>query len=220
MPVQLPLGAEASFRGIVDLVKMKAYTFSGDGKQMNEEEIPAELADEVEEYREKLIEAVAESDDELLLKYLEGEPLTDEEVNSGLRIGTLNGKIIPVLCGAATANIGTQPLLETIVSAFPSPADIAEVTGIDPQSNEEVSVKIDPAGTVSALVFKTFADPFVGKISFFKVYSGILKGDSQLHNANKRKDERLGQIFTMLGKNQINLDQVTAVILPPWPSYR
>ncbi|MGI6658681.1 MAG: elongation factor G [Dethiobacteraceae bacterium] len=210
VPVQLPLGAEASFRGIVDLVKMKAYTFSGDGKQMNEEEIPAELADEVEEYREKLIEAVAESDDELLLKYLEGEPLTDEEVNSGLRIGTLNGKIIPVLCGAATANIGTQPLLETIVSAFPSPADIAEVTGIDPQSNEEVSVKIDPAGTVSALVFKTFADPFVGKISFFKVYSGILKGDSQLHNANKRKDERLGQIFTMLGKNQINLDQVTA----------
>ena len=165
VPVQLPLGAEASFRGIVDLVKMKAYTFSGDGKQMNEEEIPAELADEVEEYREKLIEAVAESDDELLLKYLEGEPLTDEEVNSGLRIGTLNGKIIPVLCGAATANIGTQPLLETIVSAFPSPADIAEVTGIDPQSNEEVSVKIDRRNCFRT-GFKTLADPFVGKISF------------------------------------------------------
>lgn len=210
VPVQLPIGAEAAFKGVVDLVKMKAYSFSDDGKKMTEAEIPAELAAEAAEYREKLMEAVAESDDDLLMKYLEGEPLTDDEVNAGLRTGTLNGKIIPVMCGAATANIGTQPLLEMIVTAFPSPADIAEVTGEDAESGEKVTVKIDPQGALSALVFKTFADPFVGKISYFKVYTGTLKGDNQLHNANKNKDERLGQVFTMLGKNQINVDQVAA----------
>ncbi|HHX75431.1 MAG TPA: elongation factor G [Firmicutes bacterium] len=210
VPVQLPIGAEASFRGVVDLVKMQALTFSGDGRKVEAGEIPAELSAAVEEYREKLMEAVAESDDDLLMKYLEGEPLTDEEINTGLRKGTLTGKIVPVMCGAATLNYGTQPLLDMIATAFPSPADVGTVTGSSPDGEQEINVKIDAAEPASALVFKTFADPFVGKISYFKVYSGTLSGDSQLHNANKGKDERLGQIFTMLGKNQINLDKVPA----------
>ncbi|NLN06260.1 MAG: elongation factor G [Firmicutes bacterium] len=210
VPVQLPIGAEASFRGVVDLVKMKALTFSGDGRKVEEGEIPSDLAAAAEEYREKLMEAVAESDDDLLMKYLEGEPLTDEEINSGLRKGTLTGKIVPVLCGAATLNFGMQPLLDMIATAFPSPTDIGSVAGSTPEGEEEINVKIDAAEPVSALVFKTFADPYVGKISYFKVYSGTLSADSQLYNANKGKDERLGQLFTMLGKNQINLDKVPA----------
>jgi elongation factor G len=208
VPVQVPIGAEASFKGVVDIVKMNAGIFSGDGKKMTEEEIPAELVDIVESYREKLMEAVAESDDDLLMKYLEGEPLSDEEVIDGLRKGTLSGKIVPVLCGAATQNFGMQPLLDMIASALPSPADVGEVKAKD--KDKEITIKIDPKDPVTALVFKTFADPFVGKISYFKVYSGTLKADSQVYNANKDKPERLGQIFTMLGKNQINLDQVTA----------
>ncbi|MBS4022102.1 MAG: elongation factor G [Dethiobacter sp.] len=210
VPVQIPIGAEASFKGVVDLVKMKAFIFSGDGKKITEEEIPGELSSAVENYREKLMEAVAESDDELLLKYLDGEPLSDEEMNSGLRTGALAGKIIPVLCGSATMNKGIQPLLDLIATAMPSPADMGAVTGKKADSDEEVSVEIKAAGPLSALVFKTFADPFVGKISYFKVLSGKLKGDSQLHNANKDRGERLGQMFTMLGKTQINLDQVPA----------
>jgi elongation factor G len=210
VPVQVPIGAEASFKGVVDLVKMKALTFGGDGKKVTEEEIPGELSGVVEKYREKLMEAVAESDDELLLKYLDGEPLSDEEINSGLRTGALAGKIIPVLCGSATLNKGVQPLLDLIATAMPSPADMGAVEGKKAESEQDISVDVSAGGPVSALVFKTFADPFVGKISYFKVLSGTLKGDSQLHNANKDKGERLGQVFTMLGKTQINLDKVPA----------
>jgi elongation factor G len=210
VPVQVPIGAEASFKGVVDLVKMKALTFGGDGKKVTEDDIPGELSGVVEKYREKLMEAVAESDDELLLKYLDGEPLSDEEINSGLRTGALAGKIIPVLCGSATLNRGVQPLLDLIATAMPSPADMGAVEGKKADSEQEVSVDVSVGGPVSALVFKTFADPFVGKISYFKVLSGTLKGDSQLHNANKDKGERLGQVFTMLGKTQINLDKVPA----------
>ncbi|HHU30023.1 MAG TPA: elongation factor G [Firmicutes bacterium] len=208
VPMQLPLGAEASFKGIIDLVKMKAFTFSEDEKKLTEGEIPADLLEAAEENREKLIEAVAESDDDLLLKYLEGEPLTDEEINNGLRSGILVGKIIPVMCGAATLNYGTQPLLDAIVNNLPSPAAAGSIKATKGDGGGETEIKADDP--VSAFVFKTFADPFVGKISYFKVYSGTLSGDSQLHNANKGKDERLGQIFTMLGKNQINLDKVPA----------
>ncbi|MDI9463200.1 MAG: elongation factor G [Bacillota bacterium] len=210
VPMQLPLGAEASFKGIIDLVKMKAFTFSEDEKKLTEGEIPADLLEAAEENREKLIEAVAESDDDLLLKYLEGEPLTDEEINNGLRSGILVGKIIPVMCGAATLNYGTQPLRDAIVNNLPSPAAAGSIKTTKGDGGEETEVKIKADDPVSAFVFKTFADPFVGKISYFKVYSGTLSGDSQLHNANKGKDERLGQIFTMLGKNQINLDKVPA----------
>lgn len=210
VPVQIPIGAEASFKGIVDIARMKAFTFSGDGRKMTEEAIPAELIDYANSCREKLMEAVAESDDDLLMKYLEGEPLTDEEMNAGLRKGTLAGKIVPVLCGSAVKNIGTQPLLDFIAGAFPSPADVGQVIAKSINSGDDVAVSLNPSGCVAAMIFKTFADPFVGKISYFKVFSGTLKGDSQLYNVNKEKTERLGQVFTMLGKNQINLDQVPA----------
>jgi elongation factor G len=210
VPVQVPIGAEASFKGVVDLVKMKAILFSDDGKKTSEAEIPAELADKVESYREKLMEAVAESDDELLLKYLDGEPLSDEEMNTGLRKGAIAGKIVPVLCGSATLNRGIQPLLDMVATAMPSPADTGDVTGVRADGGQDVSIPVKAEGPVSALVFKTFADPFVGKISYFRVMSGTVKGDSQLHNANKDKGERLGQLFTMLGKNQVNVGQVPA----------
>jgi elongation factor G len=210
VPLQVPIGAEASFRGVVNLVKMKAFIFSGDGKKISEETIPADLTEKVEEYREKMLEAVAESDDDLLIKYLDGESLSEDEINKALRKGILSGKVVPVLCGSATVNRGIQPLLDLIAEAVPSPADVAEVQGKKADTDDDVSLKIDAGGSLAALVFKTFADPFVGKISFFKVYSGVLKGDSQLYNANKEKMERLGQVFTMSGKNQINLDQVPA----------
>lgn len=210
VPVQVPIGAESSFKGVVDLVKMKALLFSEDGKQVTESDIPADLTDTVEEYREKLMEAVAESDDELLMKYLDGEPLTDEEMNNGLRIGTLTGKIVPVLCGSATLNKGTVPLLDMIATALPSPADVGEIKARQAGTDTEVSVSVKADGPAAAFVFKTFADPFVGKISYFKVFSGTVASDTQLHNANKNKAERLGQVFTMLGKNQINLDKVPA----------
>lgn len=210
VPIQVPIGAEASLKGVVDLVKMKAITFEGEGKKRTEGPIPEDLNTVVENYREKLMEAVAESDDDLIMKYLEGEPLTDAEMTAGLRAGILAGKVIPVLCGSATQNIGTQLLLDLISSTFPSPADVGEVKGIKAGSKEEEMIKIDSSGPLTALVFKTFADPFVGKISYFKVYSGTLKGDSHINNANKDKVERFGQVFTMLGKNQVNMDQVPA----------
>ncbi len=210
VPVQVPMGAESSLKGVIDLVKMKAYTFEADGKKVMEGPIPEEFTAIADSYREKLMEVVAESDDDLIMKYLEGEPLSDDEMTAGLRAGILAGKIVPVLCGSATQNIGTQLLLDMISGTFPSPADIGEAKGKKADSGEDTAIKIDSSGPLSALVFKTFADPFVGKISYFKVYSGTLKGDSQVNNANKDKAERLGQVFTMLGKTQINLDRVPA----------
>jgi len=210
VPVQVPIGAEVSFRGVIDLIKMKALLFSGDGKKMSEEEIPADLVANAASFREKLMEAVAESDDDLLVKYLDGEMLSDEEMKTGLRKATLAGKVVPVLCGSATQNFALQPLLEMIVTCLPSPADIVEVKAKKADSEEETQLEINASGPLAALVFKTFADPFVGKISYFKVYSGTLRGDSQVYNVNKGKSERMGQLFTMLGKSQLNLEQVPA----------
>jgi len=210
VPVQVPMGAEADFRGIIDLLEMKAYLFGGDGKKISETGIPAEYADKAAAYREKLMEAVAESDDELLLKYLDGQPLEQEEMKAGLRKGVLAGKVMPVLCGSATLNYGVQPLLEMIVSSLPSPADVGVVQARKLESDEAAQLKIASGGPLAALVFKTFADPFVGKISYFKVYSGTMRGDSQIYNVNKDKAERVGQLFSMLGKSQLNMEQVTA----------
>jgi elongation factor G len=210
VPVQMPIGAEAEFRGVIDLVEMKAFTFSGDGKKLGETDIPAESAAKAAGYREKLMEAIAESDDELLLKYLEGEPLEREEMKTGLRKAVLAGKVVPVLCGSATQNYALQPLLETIASSLPSPVDVGVVQAKKQDSDEETELKIASGGALAAQVFKTFADPFVGKISYFKVYSGSMRGDSQIYNVNKSKAERVGQLFSMLGKNQLNLEQVTA----------
>ncbi|HOL17820.1 MAG TPA: elongation factor G [Bacillota bacterium] len=208
VPLQLPIGKEADFKGVVDLLEQKALLFSGDGLKMEEGEIPSGLQEQVETLREKLVEAAAESDDELLMKYLEGEPLEPEEIRQGLRKGVLSGKITPVLCGAATKNFCIQPLLDLIKLYCPSPLDREPVAGHLPGSEEAATRKPSIDEPFSAFVFKTLADPFVGRINYFRVYSGTAKPDSQVFNATKGKAERFGQLFSMRGKNQIPMEEV------------
>jgi elongation factor G len=211
VPVQMPLGSEDNFRGVVDLVRMKAYVYSGDdGLSYKEEEVPEDLKAQALEYRDKLIEAVAESDDELLMKYLEGEALTDDEITNGLKIGVLQRKIFPILCGSAAKNLGMQPVLDFMVACLPAPADLETVSVSKPGQGEPVALRIDSKGPLAAQVFKTLADPYVGKVSYFKVFSGTFKGDTQIYNSNRRVSERVGQVFLMRGKTQINLEEVTA----------
>ncbi len=207
-PLQMPIGKESNFKGVVDLIKQKALFFSGDGMKVTEEEIPADLSEQAATLREKLIESVAEADDSLLEKYLEGETLSDEEVNRGLRQGVSSGKIVPVLCAASTKNLGIQPLLNLIKQYLPSPLDQQDLKGHLPESEEEVSRKPSPEEPLSAFVFKTLADPYVGRINYFRVYSGMVKPDSQIYNSTKGTTERFGQVFSMRGKNQITMDEV------------
>ena len=166
---------------------MQALIYDNEkGKGFTTAEIPAELR-EAEEYREKLIEAIAETDDELVMKYLEGESFTPEEINAGLRAGTLAHDIVPVLCGSALANMGLEPLLDTVVACLPSPGDVDAVVGSDPDTEEEVEVELSKDGPLAALVFKTMADPFVGKLTYFRVYSGVFNSDSQVYNVSKKR---------------------------------
>lgn len=188
-PLMLPIGSEDSFSGVVDILKQKAFQF--EGNKIKEIAIPADLKDEVEKYRDMIMELAAEGDDELLMKYLEGEPLTDEEIYQGLKAGIANAKVVPVYCGSATKNIGVQPLLDAIVDMMPSPLEVPGVEGKD--LNKE---------PLSAIVFKTLADPFVGKLSFVRVVTGVLKGDTTIYNVSKEKEERLGSLLVMRGKNQ------------------
>jgi elongation factor G len=210
-PLQFPIGQEDNFKGVVDLVELKAIHYDGsDGLSCSEEEIPAELRDKAEELREQLIEAAAEADDELMEKYLEEEPISEEEIRAALRKGTLTGTIVPVLCGSATLNYGIQPLLAHLVNALPSPAERPPWIGQRPGEEENVSRKPERGAPFSAFVFKTIADPYVGRINYFRVCSGSLKADSQIYNANKDKMERLGNVFLMRGKNQIPTNEIVA----------
>ena len=208
VPLQMPIGKESDFKGVVDLVSQKAIMFSDDGKSVTQEDIPADLKDHAEELSEKLVEAVAEADDSLLEKYLEGDPLTDEEVKQGLRQGVLHNKIVPVLCSAGTSNHGTQTLLDLIKTYLPTPLDQAELKGYVPESEEEVTRKLSPDEPMSAFVYKTLADPYVGRINFFRVYSGKVQPDSQVYNSSRDINERFGQVFAMRGKNQVSMDEV------------
>lgn len=210
VPVQLPIGQEEHFKGIIDLIEEKAFLFSDDGKAVKEQEIPEELREEAAAMREKLIEAVAETDDELLLQYLEGETLDKEEIRQGLRRGILDRKVTPVLCGSATTNLGSGPLLDFMKDFLPSPLDRGEVGGALPDGGEELTRIPSPEEPFAALVYKTLADPYVGRINYFRVYSGVLNPDSQVYNANKGKNERIGQVFSMRGKNQISMERVVA----------
>lgn len=205
--VTIPIGAESSFRGVIDLVKMKAYIY--DGGAVKEEDIPADMQDEVESYREALIERAAETDDELVMKYLEGEELTTEEVATGLRKGTIDGTIIPVFCGSVVKNIGIDKLLDGIVDYAPSPLDVPPVVATNKKNSETIDIKATDS-FFSAQVFKTMADPYVGKLTLFRVYSGSLSSDSSTYNASKDATERIGQIFVMNGKEQIAVDSVNA----------
>ncbi len=205
-PVQLPIGAEASFRGIVDLIRMKALTYQGGGTgKSSEGEIPSDLKPKAEELRAALMEAVAESDDKLLERYLEAGTLSAEELKAGLKRGILGGRVVPVLCGSALKNIGIQPLLDLLTDVCPSPADRPAVEGLDPKSGERLTRESSEDAPFSALVFKTITDPYAGKITLFRVYSGLLSSDSTVYNVSKGSKERIGQVVLLRGKNQVQV---------------
>jgi elongation factor G len=204
VPIQLPIGEQADFEGVVDLVEMQAYL--GDGSQASD--IPAHMAEAAEEARLALIEAAAEGRDELIVKYLDGEELTDAEIARGLAAGIAAGTVFPVLCGSASHNIGVRPLLNTILRNLPGPS--GEVTATNPVTSEEETLAFDGAGPLAAFVFKTAADPYVGKLTYFRVYSGTLKSNTQAFNSRTESEERLGQAFVLRGKEQLPVDEVRA----------
>ncbi len=205
-PLQIPIGAEDQFKGVVDLLKMKALIFETDGSgKFKESDIPAELKDEAAEFRSKMIEKVAESDDALIEKYLETGELSDDEILKGLRTGCVAGKVVPVLCGATTKLIGVTQLLGMIDTALPDPVEKfarAPLPATDTKG-QPAQVKPDKDAPFASVVFKTIADPFAGKLSLFRVVSGQLKSDSNVYNSNKQKEERVGQVFYLMGKKQI-----------------
>ncbi len=209
IPIQIPMGAADDFRGIVELVKMKAYAANEKGKFV-ESAIPEDLMSEAESYREALIDAVAVGDEELMMKYLEGETLTQEEVELCLGLATKSGDVIPVLCGSANKVAGIDLLMDYCIECLPSPVDAGAIHGTNPKTEEDAVRQPSPDEPLSALVFKTMADPYVGKMTIFRVYSGVFKSDSQVYNANKDKDERIGQVFLLMGKEQEPVEQVVA----------
>ncbi len=211
VPIQIPIGAEASFVGLVDLVKMKAEIYVDEmGTTMDETEIPADLQKMAEEYHSKMVEAAAECDDELMMKYLDGEELTQKEIMFGLRKGTIEGKLNPVLCGTSYRNKGVQPLLDAIVDYLPSPVDIPAVKGTRPGKDTEEERQADDDAPFSALVFKIMADPFVGKLAFMRVYSGTLKTGSYVYNSTKGKRERVGRILRMHANHREEIEEIRA----------
>ncbi|MDI9440601.1 MAG: elongation factor G [Firmicutes bacterium] len=205
VPVQLPIGNGEAFSGIVDLVKMKA--FIKDGDQLKEGEIPADMMDEVEQAREEMVEAAAVADDELMLKFLEGEELTDKEIEQAVKLGTQTGEMVPVLCGSASDTIGVPLLLDHLVQCMPSPAE-RTIVGRDEEGNE-VTISTDD-GQLSALVYKTMADPYVGKLTLFRVFSGTFRSDSSVYNVRTQRDERIGQLFVIKGKDHIAVSELGA----------
>jgi len=211
VPVQIPIGSEDKFRGVVDLINMKAITYGDDlGDQVVVGEIPAELQAEAAKQRNKMIEAVAETDDELTHKYLEGREFTAEDLRHGLRLGTLQNKLVPVLTGSALKNKGIQPMLDAVIDFLPSPLDVPPVIGLDPRNGHEVVLTANDSEHFAALAFKIAADPFVGKLAFFRVYSGTLKSGSYVLNPTKGKKERIGRILQMHANHREEIEEVYA----------
>ena len=210
-PIQLPIGAEDQFEGVIDLVEMKAiYNEGSVGENLVEKEIPAELQDQAEEYREKLIEAVAEFDEEFMEKYLGGEEITVDELKAAIRKATLSVEFFPVVCGSAFKYKGVQPMLDAVVAYLPSPLDVPAIKGIDPSTDEEVERHSSDEEPFSALAFKVMTDPFVGKLTFFRVYSGILSSGSYVKNSTKGKRERVGRILQMHANTRNEISEVYA----------
>ena len=208
-PIQLPIGSEDDFRGIIDLIKMKAEIYTNDlGTDILEEDIPAEYLDQAQEYREKLIEAVAETDEELMMKYLEGEEITDEELKAGIRKATINVEFFPVLCGSAFKNKGVQLMLDAVIDYLPSPLDIPAIKGVNPDTDEEETRPASDEEPFAALAFKIMTDPFVGRLTFFRVYSGVLQSGSYVLNTSKGKRERIGRILQMHANSRQEIDTV------------
>ncbi len=209
VPVQIPIGKEDSFKGVVDLIRNDAVIYIDElGTKSEETKIPDDLKDLAKEYRDKLLETVADLDDNLAMKYLEGEEITEDEIRSALRAGTIEGKISPVLCGSSYKNKGVQPLIDAIVYYLPSPLDMPPVRGIDPDTQEDIEIPAGDDEPFSALAFKIMADPFVGKLAFFRVYSGAIKAGSYVFNSSKNKKERLGRILRMHANHREDIDEV------------
>ena len=210
-PIQLPIGSEDSFNGIIDLVKMKAEIYTNDlGTDILEEDIPAEYVDQANEYREKLIEAVAETDEELMMKYLEGEEITEAELKAAIRKATINVEFFPVLCGSAFKNKGVQMMLDAVIDYLPSPLDIPAIKGVNPDTDEEEERPASDEEPFAALAFKIMTDPFVGRLTFFRVYSGVLDSGSYVLNTSKGKRERIGRILQMHANHRNEIETVYA----------
>ena len=209
VPIQLPIGAEDTFKGIIDLVNMNAVIYYDDlGKDYRTEEIPADLKDQAEEYHTALLEACAETDEELMEKFFEEGTLSVEDMKKAIRIGTINGTMIPVLCGTSYRNKGVQPLLDAIIDYLPSPLDIPAIKGVNPDTEEEEERPADDSAPFSALAFKIMTDPYVGRLTFFRVYSGTTMSGSYVYNSTKGGKERLGRILQMHANHREDIDQV------------
>jgi elongation factor G len=211
VPVQLPIGNEGGFRGVIDLLEMQAITYGSDlGDQVVVGEVPAELAEQAATWRDKLVEALADLDDEIAHRFLEGETVDAASLRRALRAGTLSAKIIPVLCGSALKNKGVQPMLDAVIEYLPSPLDVPAVVGTDPRNGQQVTRHADPAEPFAALAFKIAADPFVGKLAFFRVYSGSLKTGSYVYNATKGQKERIGRLIELHANHREEIEAVSA----------
>jgi elongation factor G len=212
VPVQVPLGSEEKFEGVIDLLKMKAFVYRAEtlGSEYEEIEIPAEYLELAEHWREKMIETVAESDDHLTEKYLNGEEITEQELRAGLRQGTISMHFTPCLCGSAFKNKGVQPLLNAIVDFLPSPLDIPPIQAVDPNSERPVLRPADDTAPFSALIFKIMTDPFVGQLAFLRVYSGTLKAGSTVYNSSRKRDERIGRLLKMHANKREEITDVYA----------
>ena len=207
VPIQLPVGQEDTFRGIIDLVDMTADIYYDDmGNDVRVEEIPEDMKEKAQEYRDKLIEAVAETDENLMMKYLDGEELTKEEIKTGLRKATLNNEIVPMTCGSSYRNKGVQKLLDAIVDYMPAPTDVAAIKGTNPETEEEETRPSTDDAPFAALAFKIMTDPYVGKLCFFRVYSGKVAAGTTVYNSVKDNDERIGRILQMHANNRKDID--------------
>ncbi|MEG9298749.1 elongation factor G [Mangrovibacillus sp. Mu-81] len=210
-PIQLPIGAEDDFEGIIDLVEMKAYFYEDDlGTRAEAREIPDEYKEQSEEYRGKLIEAVSELDEELMMKYLEGEELTNDELKAAIRTATLTVEFYPVVCGSAFKNKGVQLLIDSVIDYLPAPTDVEDIKGFVPETEEEVTRPSSDEAPFSALAFKVATDPYVGKLTFFRVYSGVLDSGSYVRNSSKGKRERVGRILQMHANSREEISSVYA----------
>ena len=210
-PIQLPIGVEDTFEGVIDLVKLKGYVYTNDqGTEYTEIEIPDEYKDQAEEYRLKLIEAVAEYDEDLMMKYLEEEVITVEELKAAIRKATVTGDFYPVLCGSAFKNKGIQFVLDAVIDYLPAPTDVPDIKGIIPDTGEETTRKSSDDEPFAALAFKVMSDPYVGKLTYFRVYSGILNAGSYVLNSTKGKRERIGRILQMHANHREEISQIYA----------
>ena len=209
VPIQLPIGFEDTFQGMIDLIKMRAIVYDDAlGKEEEFVEIPADMKEKADEYRAALVEAVAESDDELMMKYLEGEELTEEEILAGIRKATIACKMTPVCCGSSYKNKGVQPMLDAVIQFMPAPTDVPNIKGVNPETGEEDERPSSDEAPFSALAFKIATDPFVGKLAFFRVYSGTLTAGSYVYNSTKGKRERIGRILQMHANHREEIEQV------------